>query len=430
MPMTQLMLEIAGLWLLAILAGLPLFAAMGLASFAFVAIGGLSQTIVPQKMSQAMNSFPIVAAPLYILMGNILAAARINDRIVAFASSLVGWMRGGYAHASIIASTIFAGMVGSAVADAAGVGAIEINSMKRVGYRPETAAAITAAAATIGPIIPPSLPMVIYGVSADVSIGRLFLAGFIPGALMSLSLMAMVAVIAKRQGLPSHAFAGLRGILAAFRQGFFALLAPVILLGGMFSGLFTPTEAAAVAAFYALILGLFVYRTLELRMLPAILVATAEMTGVVMALVMAAAALGWCMSVSRIPQTLTPMVVAAIHSPTLFLLVCNLILLFIGCFMETLAALLILIPIMVPAATSFGIDPVQLGLIMIFNLILGTIHPPIGVVLFVTAKIAEISYEKMSRAIMPWLVPLLIVLLGITLWPPLTLWLPNLVMGK
>jgi tripartite ATP-independent transporter DctM subunit len=430
MPMTQLMLEIAGLWLVAILAGLPLFAAMGLASFAFVAIGGLSQTIVPQKMSQAMNSFPIVAAPLYILMGNILAAARINDRIVAFASSLVGWLRGGYAHASIIASTIFAGMVGSAVADAAGVGAIEINSMKRVGYRPETAAAITAAAATIGPIIPPSLPMVIYGVSADVSIGRLFLAGFIPGALMSLSLMAMVVVIAKRQGLPSHAFAGLRGILAAFRQGFFALLAPVILLGGMFSGLFTPTEAAAVAAFYALILGLLVYRTLELRMLPAILVATAEMTGVVMALVMAAAALGWCMSVSRIPQTLTPMVVATIHSPTVFLLVCNLILLFIGCFMETLAALLILIPIMVPAATSFGIDPVQLGLIMIFNLILGTIHPPIGVVLFVTARIAEISYEKMSRAIMPWLVPLLIVLLGITLWPPLTLWLPNLVMGK
>jgi tripartite ATP-independent transporter DctM subunit len=165
-------------------------------------------------------------------------------------------------------------------------------------------------------------------------------------------------------------------------------------------------------------------------MLPAILVATAEMTGVVMALVMAAAALGWCMSVSRIPQTLTPMVVATIHSPTVFLLVCNLILLFIGCFMETLAALLILIPIMVPAATSFGIDPVQLGLIMIFNLILGTIHPPIGVVLFVTARIAEISYEKMSRAIMPWLVPLLIVLLGITLWPPLTLWLPNLVMGK
>jgi tripartite ATP-independent transporter DctM subunit len=428
--LTKLMFDIAGIWLLAILAGLPLFAAMGLASFAFVFLGGLSETIVPQKMSQAMNSFPIVAAPLYILMGNILAAARINDRIVAFASSLVGWLRGGYAHASIVASTIFAGMVGSAVADAAGVGAIEIRSMKRVGYRPETAASITAAAATIGPIIPPSLPMIIYGVSADVSIGRLFLAGFVPGALMSISLMAMVAVIAKTQGLPSHPFAGLRGIWRSFKQGFWALLAPIILLGGMFSGLFTPTEAAAVAAAYALALGLAVYRTLDVKALPSILIDTAEMTGVVMALVMAAGALGWCMSVSRIPQTITPMIVATIHNPIVFLLVCNLVLLFIGCFMETLAALLILIPIMVPAATSFGVDPVQFGLIMIFNLILGTIHPPIGVVLFVTSKIAEISFETMSRAIMPWLVPLLIVLLAITLWPPLTLWLPNLVFGR
>jgi tripartite ATP-independent transporter DctM subunit len=428
--MTHLMVEIAGVWLVAILAGVPLFAAMGLAAFAFVAFGGLSLSIVPQKMAQAMNSFPIVAAPLFILMGNILAAARINDRIVGFASALVGWLRGGYAHASILASTIFAGMVGSAVADAAGVGAIEIKSMRRVGYRPETAASITAAAATIGPIIPPSLPMVIYGVTADVSIGRLFMAGFIPGLLMAASLMAMVAFIAKRQGLPSHGFVGLYGIWTAFRDGFWALLAPVILLAGMFSGAFTPTEAAAVATCYALFLGFVVYRTLELRMLPAILIESVETAGIVMVLVMAAGALGWCMSISRIPQTLTPMVVAAIHDPLVFLLLCNAILLFVGCFMEALAALLILIPIMVPAAISFGIDPVQFGLIMILNLILGTIHPPIGVVLFVTARIAEISFETMSRAILPWLVPLLVVLLAITIWPPLTLWLPHLLMGR
>jgi len=426
---TELMLEIAGVWLIAILAGLPLFAAMGLAGFAFVGLGGLSGTIVPQKMTQAMNSFPIVAAPLYIFMGNVLAAARINDRIVGFATSLVGWLRGGYAHASVLASTIFAGMVGSAVADAAGVGAIEIRSMKRVGYRPDTAACITAAAATIGPIVPPSLPMVLYGVTADVSIGRLFLAGLVPGALMSVSLMLMVAVVARQQGLPSHGFAGLRGIWTAFKNGFWALLAPVILLGGMFSGTFTPTEAAAVAGCYALILGFGVYRTLKLDMLQGIIVNTVEMTGVVMALVMAAGALGWCMSVSRIPQTVTPLLVSVIHSPIVFLLACNLLLLFVGCFMETLAALLILVPIMVPAALSYGVDPVQFGVIMIFNLILGTIHPPIGVVLFVTSKIAEISYEAMSRAILPWLVPLLIVLLAITLWSPLTLFMPELVFG-
>src|SRR5450432_3378375 len=211
------MFEIAGIWLLAVLAGLPLFAAMGLAAFAFVHLAGLTDSIVPQKMAQAMNSFPIIAAPLFILMGNILSAARITDRIVSFATALIGPLRGGYAHASILSSMIFAGMVGSAVADAAGTGGVEIRAMRKAGYRPETAAAITAAAATIGPIIPPSLPMVIFGVTADVSIGRLFMAGVIPGVLMGLSLMVMVAIIAPRQGLPRHTFGGLRDVWVAFK---------------------------------------------------------------------------------------------------------------------------------------------------------------------------------------------------------------------
>jgi len=428
--MISLMLEIVGVWLVAILFGMPLFASMGLAAFAFVAFGGLSPSIVPQKMAQAMNSFPLVAAPLFILMGNLLGAAKLTDRIVRFATSLVGALRGGYAHASILSSMIFAGMVGSAVADAAGTGAVEVRAMKKAGYRPETAAAISAAAATIGPIIPPSLPMVIYGVSADASIGRLFLAGVVPGVLMGVSLMAMVAIIAPRQGLPRHAFGGLRAIWSAFRESVWALLAPAILLGGMFSGLFTPTEAAAVADLYALFLGFVVYRSLSVKELPAILVHTAETTGIVMVLVMVAGALGWCMSISRIPQTFAPAMVAAIHEPLVFLFVSNVILLIVGCFMEALAAMLILIPILVPAAISFGIDPVQFGLIMIFNLILGTIHPPIGVVLFVMARIAEVSFEQISRAILPWLVPLLIVLVAITVWPVLTLGLPALLMNR
>jgi len=424
------MAEIVGVWLAAILMGMPLFASMGLAAFAFVAFGGLSPSIVPQKMAQAMNSFPLVAAPLFILMGNILGAAKLTDRIVRFATSLVGALRGGYAHASILSSMIFAGMVGSAVADAAGTGAVEVRAMKKAGYRPETAAAISAAAATIGPIIPPSLPMVIYGVSADVSIGRLFMAGVVPGALMGLSLMIMVAIIAPRQGLPRHSFGGLSDVWAALKESIWALLTPVILLGGMFSGLFTPTEAAAIACLYALFLGFVVYRTLAVKDLPAILLNTAETTGIVAVLVMVAGALGWCMSISRIPQTVAPAIVAAIHEPLVFLLATNVILLVVGCFMEALAALLILIPILVPAAVSFGIDPVQFGLIMIFNLILGTIHPPIGVVLFVMSRIADITFEQISRAILPWLVPLLLVLAAITVWPPLTLALPNLVMGK
>jgi len=428
--MTHLMLEIVAVWLLVILLGLPLFASMGLAAFAFVFFGGLSPSIVPQKMAQAMNSFPLVAAPLFILMGNLLGAAKLTDRIVRFATSIVGSLRGGYAHASILSSMIFAGMVGSAVADAAGTGAVEVRAMKKAGYRPETAAAISAAAATIGPIIPPSLPMVIYGVSADVSIGRLFLAGVIPGVLMGLSLMVMVAIIAPRQGLPRHSFDGLCDVWLAFKESVWALLAPVILLGGMFSGLFTPTEAAAVADLYALFLGFVVYRTLTIKQLPELLINTAETTGIVMVLVMVAGALGWCMSISRIPQTIAPALVAAIHEPLVFLFAANLILLIVGCFMEALAAMLILIPILVPAAIGFGIDPVQFGLIMIFNLILGTIHPPIGVVLFVMARIANVTFEQISRAILPWLVPLLVVLFAITVWPALTLSLPALIMNK
>ncbi len=428
--MTGMMFKLLGGWLVAIMAGLPLYASMALAALAFLWLGGFPITILPQKMAGSMNSFPLVAAPLFILMGNILGAAKITDRIVDFASAVIGWVRGGYAHASILTSIIFAGMVGSAVADAAGSGAIEIRAMKNAGYRPETAASITAAAATIGPIIPPSLPMVIYGVSADVSVGRLFIGGVIPGLLMGLALMLMVGVVARREGMGRQPFGGFLNIGRAFLRCFFAIMTPVVILGGMFSGYFTPTEAAAVACLYALFLGFVVYRTLEVRQLGPILVETAETTGVVMVLVMAAGALGWCISISRLPQTLTPMILAAIDNPLVFLLLVNILLLIIGCFMEALAAMLILIPILVPAAMSYGIDPVQFGVMMVLNLIIGTITPPVGVVLFVVTRIADISFERMSRAILPWLIPLIAVLAAVTLWPPLTTALPNLLMGK
>ena len=427
--MTGLIGKIAGAWLVAILGGLPLWASMGLAALAFIAISGLPVTTLPQKMAGAMNSFPIVAAPLFILMGNILGAAKITDRIVVFASALIGWVRGGYAHASILTSIIFAGMVGSAVADAAGSGAIEIRAMKKAGYKPETAAAITAAAATIGPIIPPSLPMVIYGVMADVSIGKLFMGGVIPGLLMGLSLMVMVGFVARREGMARQKFAGFKAIGKAFVDCFFAVMTPVVILGGMFSGWFTPTEAAAVACLYALFLGFVVYRTLHWKQLGPILVDTAVTTGVVTVLVMSAAALGWCISISRVPQTLTPIILAVFDGPLMFLLFVNVLLLVIGCFMEALAAMLILIPILAPAAASYGIDPVQFGVMVVLNLIIGTVTPPVGVVLFVVTRIAEIRFEVMARAILPWLIPLLVVLAAITLYPPLTLWLPTAMRG-
>jgi tripartite ATP-independent transporter DctM subunit len=406
-----------------------MYVSMGLAVLAFLWLGGFPVTMLPQKMAGSVNSFPLVAAPLFILMGNILGAARLTDRIVDFASAIIGWVRGGYAHASVLSSMIFAGMVGSAVADAAGSGAIEIRAMKKAGYKPETAASITAAAATIGPIIPPSLPMVIYGVSADVSVGRLFMAGVVPGVLMGVTLMIMVAFVARAHGMARQPFGGWMNVARSFARGFFALMTPVVILGGMFSGIFTPTEAAAVACLYALFLGFVVYRTLHWRQLGPILVETAETTGVVLVLVMAAGALGWCLSIARVPQMLTPLITSTFDGPLTFLLMANLLMLVVGCFMEGLAAMLILIPILVPAAVSYGIDPVQFGVIMVLNLIIGTITPPVGVVLFVVMRIAELSFETMARAILPWLVPLLVVLQAISMWPPLTLWLPRLVMG-
>lgn len=426
--MTAMMGWISLAWFAALLLGVPLFASMGLAAYAFIALAGMPDSILPQKFAQAINSFPLLAAPLFILMGNIMNSAGITDRIFAFATACVGWLRGGLCHANILASVIFAGMSGSAVADAGGVGTLEIKAMKDEGYDAETAAAITAASATIGPIIPPSLPMVIYGVSADVSIGGLFIAGVIPGLLMAVALMAMVTEVARRRNLPRHTFPGFRDLWLAYKRAHWALMTPVILFGGMMSGIFTPTEAAGIATVYALILGLFVYRDFDLSQLPRIVEETVETTGVVLALVMCAAALGFCLSLSRIPQTLGPMIVQTIGNPLLFLLMVNAILLFVGCFMEALAAMLILIPILVPAANALGIDPLQFGLVFVLNLMIGTITPPVGVVLFVTAKVANISFEAMSRAIIPWIVPLLVVLAAITLWPPLTTWLPRIIM--
>ena len=428
--MTLLMWQILAVWFVALLMGVPLFASMGIASFAFVWLAGIPAGIIPQKLAQAANSFPLLAAPLFVLMGNIMNSAGITDRIFGFATACVGWLRGGLCHANILASVIFAGMSGSAVADAGGVGTLEIKAMRDEGYDAETAAAITSASATIGPIIPPSLPMVVYGVSADVSIGGLVLGGVIPGLMMAVALMAMVVAVAKRRGYAPHPFPGLGALWEAYKRAHWALMTPVILFGGMMSGLFTPTEAAAVATVYALVLGLFIYRDFRLRDLPRLIVDTVETTGVVLALVMCAAALAWGLSLSRIPQTVGPQIVALVGNPLMFLLAVNLLLLVVGCFMEALAAMLILIPILAPAAAQFGIDPVQFGVIFVLNLMIGTITPPVGVVLFITSRIAGISFEAMCRAILPWLIPLLAVLAAITLWPPLTTFLPKLLLGR
>ncbi len=428
--MITLMLAVLGAWFVALFAGPAIYAAMGLAGFAFLLLAGVPGIVIPQKVAMAANSFPLLAAPLFILMGNLMNSAGISYRIFDFAKALVGWMHGGLAQANILGSLIFAGMSGSAVADAAGIGSVEIEAMKREGYDGATAGAVTAASATIGPIVPPSLPMIVYGVAAETSIGALFVAGVVPGLLMTVALMIMVRHLAIRRGFPSHAFEGARALWVAFRRAFWALMAPVVLFGGLLSGIFTPTEAAAVAVTYALVLGLFVYRDIRVADLPRLILDSVETTGVVMALVMTASLLGYCISVSRLPQEFGATLTALTRNPLVYLAIVNVLLLVVGCFMEALAAMLVLIPILVPPALALGIDPVQFGLVFVLNLMIGTVTPPVGVVLYVTAKVAGVSFEAMVKATLPFLVPLFAVLVLITFWPPVTTWLPQLVLGR
>ena len=428
--MIALVLAVIGAWFVSLFAGPAIYAAMGLAGFAFLAFAGIPGIVIPQKVAMAANSFPLLAAPLFILMGNLMNTGGISVRIFAFAKALVGWMRGGLCQANILGSVIFAGMSGSAVADAAGLGTVEIEAMKREGYDAETAGAITAASATIGPIIPPSLPMIVYGVTAETSIGALFLAGVIPGLLMAGALMLMVRHLAIRRNLPSHPFAGGAALWRAFKGAFWALMAPVVLFGGLFSGVFTPTEAAAVAVVYALVLGLFVYREFRWSDLPKVILDTVETTGVVMALVMCASLMGYCISVSRLPQEFGATLTSLTTNPIVYLLIVNALLLAVGCFMEALAAMLVLIPILVPVAVKLGIDPVQFGLVFVLNLMIGTVTPPVGVVLYVTAKVAQVPFDRMVRAILPYLLPLFAVLSLVTFWPALSTFLPGLLMGR
>ena len=378
-------------------------------------------------MINGVDSFPLLAVPFFILAGNLMNTAGITERIFNFALAMVGWMRGGLGHVNVGASVIFAGMSGAAVADAGGLGAIEIKAMRDADYDAKFAVGITAASSTIGPIIPPSLPMVIYGVVAGASIGQLFVAGFVPGLMMALSLMIMIAVMARRNGFGRDQTFYWSVLWSTFRRAFLSLLTPVIIVGGILSGAFTPTEAAVAACAWALFLGLVVYRTLTLPRFLRVSFDTIETTAVVLLVVGSAAIFAWVLTSNRVPEQFAAGLLAVSDRPWVILILMNLILLAVGCFMETVAAITIMVPVLLPIAVTLGIDPVHFGVIMVLNLMLGLLTPPVGMVLYVLARVAKIPFEACVVGTAPFLIPLVLVLLLVTFIPALTMWLPTLI---
>ncbi|MGF0536506.1 TRAP transporter large permease [Agrobacterium sp. ES01] len=421
--MTILLIVFFGLLFLSV----PVFVALGGASLVYTHfIGHIPDFVVLHRMAGGVDSFPLIAVPFFILAGNLMNSAGITNRIFNFATAAVGWLRGGLGHVNVLASVIFAGMSGAAVADAGGLGTIEIKAMRDHGYDDQMAVGITAASSTIGPIIPPSLPMVIFGVMANVSIGQLFAAGFIPGLMMALALMIYVTWYSRRKGMGRDQAFSVTRLGTTFIAALPALLTPVIIIGGIATGAFTPTEAAIAACAWALMLGFIFYRTLTLRRFYSISIQTIETTASVLIIVAGASLFGWILTVTQVTATVTAFLLGVTENPLLLLLIINVIILIVGCFMETIAAISILVPVLMPAVLHVGIDPVQFGVVMVLNLMIGLLTPPVGMVLFVLAQVSNLSLDKTIRAVAPFLVPLFIVLFLISAIPSLTLYLPTL----
>jgi TRAP-type C4-dicarboxylate transport system permease large subunit len=461
------MLKILFLFLMG--SGIPVAVAMAGSSLLYILVSGdMPGFAVVHRMIGGIDSFPLLAVPFFILAGNLMNNAGITNRIYNFALALVGWLKGGLGHVNVVGSVIFAGMSGTAIADAAGLGTIEIKAMKDHGYDTEFAVGVTAASATLGPIIPPSLPFVIYAMMANVSVGALFLAGILPGVLMALLMMLTVAYFAHKNGWggdisfewprvvkalietavvvvwpltvyglvvklgaqPQLTVAlALVVLFAADRyfsfQAVLPIMTPVLLIGGMTTGLFTPTEGAIAACVWAMVLGLAWYRTLSWKMFVKVCLDTVETTATVMFIVAAASIFGWMLTATGVTAAIAQWVLGFTKEAWVFLLLANVLMLFVGCFLEPTAAITILVPLLLPIARQLGVDPVHFGLVMVLNLMIGLLHPPMGMVLFVLARVAKLSLERTTMAILPWLVPLLVSLIVLTYVPAIGLWLPR-----
>lgn len=407
--------------------GVPVAVSLGLASLFFIVMEGIPNIVLLHNMVNGINSFPLIAIPFFILAGHLMNTGGITNRIFAFARSLVGWMPGGLGHVNVGASVIFAGMSGAAVADAGGLGNVEIKAMKDAGYDTDFSVGITAASSTIGPIIPPSLPLVIYGVIADTSIGQLFAAGLIPGMLMAFSLMVMVSWYAKVRKYPKDDHFSFSILWSTFKRACLPLMTPVIIVGGISTGVFTPTEAAVAAVAYSMFLGIFVYRTLSFKNIIMVSQETIETTASILMIVAASTIFAWILTANQFATFFAEQLLSFTDNKVMILLIITVMVLIIGCFMETIAAITILVPVLLPVAVQIGIDPVHFGIILILNLMLGLLTPPVGMVLYVLAKVSDTPFERCVIATAPFLIPLVSVLLLLTFIPAISMWLPTLI---
>lgn len=416
-----------GVFFLLLFIGVPVAFSLGAAVLYYFLADGVALVTLPQKMFGGMNSFVLLCVPGFILAGNLMNQGGITNRIINFANSIVGHIRGGLGQANIVASMVFAGISGTATADSASLGAILIPAMEEEGYDTDFSCAITAASSCIGPIIPPSLPMIVAATLTGLSVTKLFVAGVVPGLLLGLGMMTVCAFISKKRSYPKRKRKSLKQAIFAFFGAFWALLMTFIILYGIMGGICTPTEASMIAVIYALVIGLFVYRELPIKKIPKIIIDSACTTTSILMLIGFANVFAWVLSKEQIPTLVANGMLSITQNKYIILLLINLLLLFVGTFMETNAALAILFPTLLTVAVQVGVNPIQFAVIAVLNLVLGLITPPVGVCLFVTSTVGKISLGKVAKAILPFLVINLVVLVIVTYFPPATLGLVHLI---
>jgi tripartite ATP-independent transporter DctM subunit len=413
-----------------IFARVPIAFAMGASSLLYILLTGSSITIVAQYLMSYLDSFTLLAIPLFVLSGEFMNRGEITQRLIDFANVFVGHIPGGLSHVNVVASVLEAGMSGSSTSDAATESLILVPQMERAGYPRAFAAAVTAASATIGPIIPPSIHVVLIGGINEISIGRLFMSGIVPGLLMGVSMMIYTAMIAKKRHFPKSRRATGKEILMAIKEASLPLLTPVIILGGLIGGFFTATEAAAVAALYTFFLGALVYKKIRFRGIIEAFYSTIKITSNIMLIVGFAGVVGWIMISEEVANEFTNWMLSFTSSPVVVLLFINILLLIMGCFLNTTSLIMILSPVLFPLIKQYGIDPVHFGMVMMLNLEIGQLTPPVGITSFVVMDITKTPIGPFMKEMVPFIIGLIVVLMVATYIPDLVLFIPNLIYGK